>query len=110
MNGNADIRAVIQKIVQRLIASYPPEKIILFGSYAYGHPNADSDIDLLIIKATEERLLERLNTVRRVATGTDPHIPFEPIVLTPDEVERRLKSGDQFLSEIIEKGEVLYAA
>jgi len=110
MNGNVDISAVIQKIVQRLVAGYPPEKIILFGSYAYGQPDTDSDIDLLIIKATKERLLERLNTVRRVTVGTHPHIPFEPIVLTPVEIEERLKIGDQFLSEILEKGEVLYAA
>jgi len=55
MNGNTKIRAVIQKIVQSLVAGYTPEKIILFGSFAYGQPNADSDIDLLIIKATRQR-------------------------------------------------------
>ncbi len=109
MNGDNKTRAVIQKIVHSLVAEYAPEKIILFGSYAYGQPNADSDIDLLIIKRTKERFFKRLDTVRQLATGTHPHIPFEPIVLTPEEVERRLQSGDQFLSEIIEKGEVLYA-
>lgn len=55
MNGDNKTRAVIQKIVQRLVAGYAPEKIVLFGSYAYGQPDADSDIDLLIIKATKER-------------------------------------------------------
>ena len=109
MNGNTVIRTVIQKIVQRLVVGYAPEKIILFGSYAYGQPNADSDIDLLIIKATQERFFERLDTVRRMTTGTHPHIPFEPIVLTPGEVEERLEAGDQFLGEILERGEVLYA-
>jgi len=110
MNGDNKIRAVIQKIVHSLVAGYAPEKIILFGSYAYGQPDADSDVDLLIIKRTKERFFKRLDTVRQVATGTHPHIPFEPIVLTPEEIERRLKSGDQFLSEVIQKGEVLYAA
>lgn len=110
MNGNADIRAVIQEIVKRLVAGYAPEKIVLFGSYAYGQPDADSDIDLLIIKATKERFFKRLDRVRRVATGTHPHIPFEPIVLTPVEIQKRLKAGDQFLSEILQKGELLYAA
>lgn len=109
MNGDAETRTVIKRIVERLVAGYAPEKIILFGSYAYGRPDADSDIDLLIIKATRQRFFERLATVRRLTTGTHPHIPFEPIVLTPEEVERRLESGDQFLSEIIQKGEVLYA-
>ena len=108
MNENTKTRSVIQKIVQSLVAGYTPERIILFGSYAYGQPDADSDIDLLIIKATQERFFERLNTVRQVATGTHPHVPFEPIVLTPEELEQRLKVGDQFLSEIVQKGEVLY--
>lgn len=110
MNGDRQTRAVIQKIVQRLVARYAPEKIVLFGSYAYGQPDADSDIDLLIIKATKERFFKRLDRVRRVSTGTHPHIPFEPIVLTPVEIQERLKAGDQFLSEILQKGEVLYAA
>lgn len=109
MNGDNRMRAVIQEIVRKLVAGYTPEKIILFGSYAYGQPDADSDIDLLIIKRTKERFFKRLDAVRQLATGTHPHIPFEPIVLTPEEIERRLKSGDQFLSEIIEKGKVLYA-
>jgi predicted nucleotidyltransferase len=110
MNRDTETRAVIQEIVRRLVAGYAPEKIVLFGSYAYGQPGADSDIDLLIIKATKERFFKRLDRVRRVASGTHPHIPFEPIVLTPKEVERRVKAGDQFLSEILQKGEVLYAA
>ena len=110
MNRNADSHTVIKKIVQRLVTGYPPEKIILFGSYAYGQPDADSDIDLLIIKATEERFFDRLHTVRRVTAGTHPHIPIEPIVLTPAEVQERLKAGDQFLSEILQRGEVLYAS
>ena len=110
MNGDNKTRSVIREIVEKLVAGYAPEKIILFGSYAYGQPDADSDIDLLIIKRTKERFFRRLDTVRQVATGTHPHIPFEPIVLTPEEVERRLQSGDQFLSEVIQKGEVLYAA
>ena len=110
MSENTKIRGVIQKIVQSLVTGYAPEKIILFGSYAYGRPDADSDIDLLIIKATHERFFERLNKVRQVATGTHPHVPFEPIVLTPEELKQRLEAGDQFLSEIVQKGEVLYAA
>ena len=110
MNGTTEAQGVIREIVQSLVTGYTPEKIILFGSYAYGEPNADSDIDLLIIKETQERFFERLNTVRRVATGTHRHIPFEPIVLTPQEVEQRLQAGDQFIDEILQKGAVLYAA
>ncbi len=110
MNKHDDNRAVIQKIVERLVAEYPPEKIILFGSYAYGQPSPDSDIDLLIIKATGEDFFERLHMVRRATVGTHPSVPFDPIVLTPTELEDRLEAGDQFVREILDKGEVLYAA
>jgi predicted nucleotidyltransferase len=110
MNKRIKPRAVIQKIVERLVAEYPPQKIILFGSYAYGQPDPDSDIDLLIIKATGEGFLERLHTVRRVTVGTHPSVPFDPIVLTPTEMADRLEAGDQFLREILDRGELLYAA
>ncbi len=110
MNERIEPRAVIQKIVERLVAEYPPQKIILFGSYASGQPGPDSDIDLLIIKTTGDEFLERLCTVRRVTVGTHPSVPFDPIVLTPTELKDRLEAGDQFLREIVDKGEVLYAA
>ena len=103
-------RAELNKIVDKLIEAYQPEKIILFGSYAYGRPDADSDLDLLIIKKTSERFIERWINVRQIVSDPKRSIPFEPIVLTPDEIKERLAIGDQFLEEIIKKGEVLYAA
>ncbi len=110
MNAGTRMRIVIEEMVRQLIAGYAPQKIILFGSYAYGEPDEDSDIDLLIIKETPERFLDRMDVVRRLTRGTHPSIPFEPIVMTPEEIEQRLKVGDQFIAEIIENGEVLYAA
>jgi predicted nucleotidyltransferase len=110
MPGDGRIREAIEAIVARLVAHYAPQKIILFGSYAHGQPDEDSDIDLLIIKDTSERFLDRMTTVRRVTQDTHRHIPFDPLVLTPAELEERLRIGDQFIGEIIEKGQVLYAA
>lgn len=110
MNANPGLQAVVREIVRRLIAEYAPQKVILFGSYAYGQPDEDSDIDLLIIKETSERFLDRLDTVRRAAAGTHRCIPFDPIVLTPGEVEQRLRMGDQFIADILQRGEILYAA
>ena len=100
----------LNKILKWVIDAYQPEKIILFGSYAYGQPDADSDLDLLIIKKTSERFIERWINVRQIVSDPERSIPFEPIVLTPDEVQERLAAGDQFVEEIIKKGEVLYAA
>jgi len=109
MRHSTKIRTEIEKIVRQVVAAYQPEKIILFGSYAYGVPDTDSDLDLLIIKKTSERFINRLTNVRKIVSDPNRSIPFEPIVLTPDEVEQRLAIGDQFIEEILKKGEVLYA-
>lgn len=110
MTRDPRIQAVIEEIVRRLVAGYAPQKIILFGSHAHGEPDEDSDIDLLIVKETSDRFLDRLTKVRELAWGAHPHIPFGPIVLTPQEIEGRLKIGDQFIAQILRKGKVLYAS
>ena len=110
MTNSQDIKMVIQSMLQKLITEYVPRKVILFGSYAYGVPGPDSDIDLLIIKETSERFIERWVTVQRILTGTHRALPVETLVVTPQEIETRLAIGDQFLAEILERGKVLYAA
>lgn len=110
MNPHPGVQEVVQEIVKRLAAAYAPQKIILFGSYASGKPGADSDLDLLIIKATPDRFLDRLTQVRRIVAGAHRGIPLDPIVLTPEEVTRRLNRGDQFLAAILREGDVVYAA
>jgi predicted nucleotidyltransferase len=105
-----EIPDVIRAIVERLVSQYAPQKVILFGSYASGEPDRDSDIDLLIIKQTRERFLDRWAHVHEVLNGTHPSIPLEPLVLTPQEVRDRLAVGDQFIQEILERGKVLYGA
>ncbi len=110
MKRDARIEQTLNEIVRRLVTDYQPEKIILFGSYAYGEPHADSDLDLLIIKDTPDRPFDRVTAVIRLTSDAYRHIALEPLVYTPQEVEQRLRVGDQFVAEIIEKGEVLYAA
>jgi len=104
------VKDTIQKILDKLVTGYAPQKVILYGSYAYGKPDRDSDIDLLIIKETTERFIDRWVTVQQILTGTHPSILVETLVLTPQEMERRLAIGDQFVEENITRGEVLYAA
>jgi predicted nucleotidyltransferase len=108
MTGSHHTRKVIQNMVQKLITEYSPQKLILYGSHAYGSPGPDSDIDLLIIKETSERFIDRWVTVQRIITGLHPSIPVETLVLTPQELKARITIGDQFIKEIIENGEVLY--
>jgi predicted nucleotidyltransferase len=107
---DARIEQALAEIVRRLVDEYQPEKVILFGSYAYGEPHEGSDLDVLIIKETPEHRIDRMRRVLQLADGAHRHIAFEPIVLTPHELEQRLEIGDQFVAEIVEKGELLYAA
>lgn len=110
LNATERIDHVIDGIVKKLANEYAPQRVILFGSYAYGNPTPDSDIDLLIIKDTSERFLERWVTVRRILS--DPHRKFalETLVLTPKELAQRLAVGDHFILEVLEKGRALYEA
>ena len=107
---DTEARQTILEIVEKIKQEYQPEKIILFGSYAEGRQNEDSDIDLFIIKETEERPIDRRVKVAEIIC--DPHrfIPVESIVITPQELQQRLKIGDQFIQKILQRGELLYAA
>jgi len=66
MIDNKNIKNLVSQIVDKIVIEYQPKKIILFGSYAYGEPNEDSDIDLLIIKNTDKRPIDRWIEVKRL--------------------------------------------
>ena len=105
----------MEKISQRTIAAFArqvarhfkPEKIILFGSYAYGQPTEDSDVDILVIMPFEGRNPEKAT---EIWMATKPKFPIDIMVRKPAELKKRLKMGDFFLREITEKGKVLYEA
>ena len=104
------LKKILTQIVKSIKTKYNPEKIILYGSFAYGTPNRNSDIDLFIIKETPERPIDRRIRIRRIVDIRDSSYPaFSPIVLTPEEIKRRLEIGDQFIEGVLDKGEVLYA-
>lgn len=110
MVTDARLKEILFEIVEGIKTKYNPEKIILYGSFAYGVPDENSDIDLLIIKETSERPLDRMTLIHRIVDIRDSSYPaLSPIVLTPEEIRQRLKIGDQFIEEILAKGEVLYA-
>ena len=104
-----EILLILKDIVQRLNRSYQPDKIILYGSYAYGTPDSDSDIDLLIIKDTDKRSVDRFVEVKQIIYQPGRSVPVSPLVYTPKELEERLKMGDDFVAEILTRGRVLYA-
>lgn len=101
------VKGIISKIVEKIKKEYQPEKIILFGSYAYGKPTEDSDIDLLIIKESGKRRIDRFCEVRKIIRDIKG-ISVQPVVFTRDEINKRLKIGDDFINDILKKGKILY--
>lgn len=75
----------IESVVQVIVEGYDPMKIILFGSYAYGHPTKDSDLDLLIIKDGEASGIQRNRRVRNILK--DFSIPIDVIVKSSQEFD-----------------------
>ena len=108
MTNDTSIRKIINEIVDRISKGYKPKKVILFGSYAYGEPTEDSDIDLLIIKNTDKRPIDRWVEVKRILRDNRRMLPVSPLVYTEKEIEERIAIKDFFVEEIFEKGEVLY--
>jgi len=89
-----------------------PEKIILFGSYAYGEPNENSDIDLFVIKdmpATKVRDYRLMLKKTLWNLFKEQKIEFDLLVDNQERINKRIELGDQFYEEIITKGKVIYA-
>lgn len=107
---STEVAAIISEIVEKIKKEYNPSKIILFGSYAYGTPKKDSDIDLFIVKDTDERKVDRFVSVKRIIYSPHRKIPVSPIVYTPEELRERRAMDDDFVGEILQKGVVLYEA
>ncbi|HEX6384554.1 MAG TPA: nucleotidyltransferase domain-containing protein [Anaerolineae bacterium] len=100
---------VLQEVVAILHTHYEPDEVILFGSYAYGRPHRDSDLDLFIVKDSPARPVDRQIFVRRLLRKINYQLPLTIIVMTPDETKQRMAIGDQFINEVLTKGKVLYA-
>ncbi|MBI3615928.1 MAG: nucleotidyltransferase domain-containing protein [Candidatus Omnitrophica bacterium] len=109
MRDNRGRQKLIRQIADILKNNYHPERIVLFGSWARGQAGKDSDIDLLIVKQTPLPFYRRLAEVRKLVSSVRQGVPFDPIVMTPEELGRRLRFGDRFLKNILQSGQVLYA-
>ena len=96
----------IRRFARRIAERFRPDKIILFGSYAYGKPHEESDVDLLVIMRTKNAIDQSI----RIKMAFARLFSLDLIVRTPWQIERGLKDDNWFLREIIEKGKVLYEA
>src|ERR1700704_313394 len=96
----------IRRFARRIAERFQPDKIILFGSYAYGKPHNESDVDLLVIMRTKNAIDQSI----RICLAFEQPFSLDLIVRTPWQIERGLKDDNWFVREIIEKGKVLYDA
>jgi predicted nucleotidyltransferase len=94
----------IRRFVREVAERFRPEKVILFGSYAYGTPHADSDVDVLVVMPARNELDQAV----RIRLAVDYHFPLDLIVRTPKNLAWRLAEGDSFLHEVVNRGRVLY--
>ncbi|MVN76097.1 nucleotidyltransferase domain-containing protein [Hymenobacter sp. HMF4947] len=100
----------IQAVVRRIVEGYAPDRIVLFGSYAYGEPTEDSDLDLLIIKETAAaRRIEHDLTVRHLLWGGEMP-PMDIFIRIPQEVSAAVAQVFTIKAEAVHKGRTLYAA
>jgi predicted nucleotidyltransferase len=96
----------IRRFARQIAERFRPEKIILFGSYAYGKPHNESDVDLLVIMPARNVIDQSI----RIDLALERPFSLDLIVRTPRQIERGVRDDDWFLREITEKGVVLYEA
>lgn len=107
--GFPPVSKTLPKAVKKIAETLEPEKIILFGSYAYGKPTPDSDVDLLIVMKSKGSYRENLHAVSMLLYPRP--FPVDIIIKTPKEINEAMKGGKDngfFIREIVNKGKVLY--
>src|SRR2546428_694304 len=101
-------RQKIRRYCDAIAREFKPKKLILFGSYAYGSPTEDSDVDVLVImpRARVRGRRPSLESRRGISAG----FPVDVLVREPRDITKRLRWRDSFIGEIIEKGRGMYDA
>lgn len=96
----------MSEIVNKIVYGYNPDKIILFGSYAKGNPNEDSDLDLFVIKDSDLSRPERAIQVRKLLYGS--MVPIDLIVYTPNEIKESKNNKHGLVYEVLKYGKTIY--
>ena len=95
----------IDELAQRIAQEFDPDRIILFGSHAYGAPREDSDVDLLVILPFDGSGLQKSV---EILTRVSPQFPIDLIARRPDDTEQRYHERDPLIREALDVGRVLY--
>ena len=96
--------SAIRRFAREIAERFDPEEIILFGSYAYGHPHPESDVDLLVVMRANNETTQAI----RITQAFESPFSLDLIVRTPERLRRDWRDGDWFLREVLAKGKVLY--
>jgi predicted nucleotidyltransferase len=105
LRGTEITLRIIRRFVREIVERFAPDKIILFGSQAYGTPHEDSDVDILVVMPARNEIDQAV----RICLAMEYNFSLDLIVRTPSNLAWRLAEGDWFLREITSKGKVLYA-
>jgi uncharacterized protein len=97
--------AAIENVGEQIARRFHPIRIILFGSYAYGEPRPESDVDLLVVMETP---LSEVQQGIEILRATSYRFGLDLLVYTPQRLAQRLEWGDPFVEEIVARGKVLY--
>lgn len=100
-------KRTINLFAKQIAEQFNPDQIILFGSYAYGKPTADSDVDMLVIMPFKGKGAKKTS---EILIATDPRFPVDLLVRTPKQIKTRIALGDFFIREITQKGKIIYEA
>ena len=99
--------AGIRKVTRQIVQQFRPQKVILFGSYAYGQPTEDSDVDLLVVMDTDA---SPLHVAAKIAAAIEHPFPLDIVVRTPGEFASAVQRRGVFATEVATKGITLYEA
>ncbi|MBN1583122.1 MAG: nucleotidyltransferase domain-containing protein [Anaerolineae bacterium] len=99
--------AAAQQILYRIVAGYHPQRVIVYGSFARDDVHERSDLDLIIVKHTDERFIDRIECVLAFCNG---EMVVEPLVYTPKEIDMMLNEGNSFLETALQEGITIYEA
>jgi uncharacterized protein len=95
----------INRVSKEISEKFLPDKIILFGSYAYGNPSSISDLDLLVILPFQGKNFYKSLEIYQ---SLNVNFPIDILARTPDDTEKRFRLGDPLIREAMSKGKILY--
>jgi predicted nucleotidyltransferase len=95
----------IEELTSQIAREFNPDRIILFGSHAYGQPHDDSDVDILVVLSFEGKPVRKAIEIRNKVNAK---MPLDLLVRTPEQLADRLANNDWFMREVVERGRTLY--